>query len=110
YCHSISVPAPLAPRLFSLSLRDALPIFRLMETDRGPGLGLEPRHAEHVVDVRMGEPDPDRTDALGRQLVGDQPRFLAGVDDGTRSEEHSSELQSRFDLVCRLLLEKKNIS
>src|SRR6266513_4170869 len=33
------------------------------------------------------------------------------VDDGhlPRSEEHTSELQSRFDLVCRLLLEKKNI-
>src|SRR5699024_11525102 len=28
--------------------------------------------------------------------------------DGFRSEEHTSELQSRFDLVCRLLLEKKN--
>src|SRR5207249_5781014 len=28
---------------------------------------------------------------------------------GNRSEEHTSELQSRFDLVCRLLLEKKNI-
>src|SRR5699024_12199772 len=27
----------------------------------------------------------------------------------TRSEEHTSELQSRFDLVCRLLLEKKKI-
>src|SRR5699024_12750741 len=27
---------------------------------------------------------------------------------GGRSEEHTSELQSRFDLVCRLLLEKKN--
>src|SRR5699024_11308755 len=27
---------------------------------------------------------------------------------GCRSEEHTSELQSRFDLVCRLLLEKKN--
>src|SRR6266704_3994730 len=26
---------------------------------------------------------------------------------GWRSEEHTSELQSRFDLVCRLLLEKK---
>src|SRR5699024_12225935 len=31
------------------------------------------------------------------------------VTDG-RSEEHTSELQSRFDLVCRLLLEKKNQS
>src|SRR5438105_9317719 len=27
-----------------------------------------------------------------------------------RSEEHTSELQSRVDLVCRLLLEKKNVS
>src|SRR5699024_11902250 len=34
----------------------------------------------------------------------------AGIDDLnniSRSEEHTSELQSRFDLVCRLLLEKK---
>src|SRR3712207_7145188 len=29
---------------------------------------------------------------------------------GTRSEEHTSELQSRQYLVCRLLLEKKNVS
>src|SRR5699024_12110308 len=29
--------------------------------------------------------------------------------DAMRSEEHTSELQSRFDLVCRLLLEKKKI-
>src|SRR5699024_12090176 len=28
---------------------------------------------------------------------------------GVRSEEHTSELQSRFDLVCRLLLEKKKL-
>src|SRR5699024_11460858 len=33
------------------------------------------------------------------------PDDLFGV---LRSEEHTSELQSRFDLVCRLLLEKKN--
>src|SRR5690349_23737054 len=31
------------------------------------------------------------------------------ADGKTRSEEHTSELQSRRDLVCRLLLEKKNI-
>src|SRR5438105_10530823 len=30
-----------------------------------------------------------------------------GLTSGTRSEEHTSELQSRVDLVCRLLLEKK---
>src|SRR5438067_4285161 len=35
---------------------------------------------------------------------------LAGVAVASeRSEEHTSELQSRFDLVCRLLLEKKKI-
>src|SRR2546421_4558562 len=32
-----------------------------------------------------------------------RPRILSGI----RSEEHTSELQSRSDLVCRLLLEKK---
>src|SRR5215471_20050621 len=36
--------------------------------------------------------------------VGSRPRTLAVR---TRSEEHTSELQSRRDLVCRLLLEKK---
>src|SRR5438067_6994573 len=35
-------------------------------------------------------------------------RIVSAVAAG-RSEEHTSELQSRFDLVCRLLLEKKNI-
>ena len=33
--------------------------------------------------------------------------FMALHSDRNRSEEHTSELQSRFDLVCRLLLEKK---
>src|SRR5207249_12305305 len=34
-------------------------------------------------------------------------KLLAFLRDSVRSEEHTSELQSRFDLVCRLLLEKK---
>src|SRR5206468_10065466 len=34
-------------------------------------------------------------------------RIIAVGQGGTRSEEHTSELQSRSDLVCRLLLEKK---
>src|SRR5699024_12021129 len=33
--------------------------------------------------------------------------FYRGILIGFRSEEHTSELQSRFDIVCRLLLEKK---
>src|SRR5437762_8630847 len=40
-----------------------------------------------------------------------QPRVVHALDPGLashpRSEEHTSEFQSRFDLVCRLLLEKK---
>src|SRR5699024_11463402 len=39
-------------------------------------------------------------------FVSVMPRILHS--DDCRSEEHTSELQSRFDLVCRLLLEKKN--
>src|SRR5699024_12127052 len=35
--------------------------------------------------------------------------FRENTEDIYRSEEHTSELQSRFELVCRLLLEKKNL-
>src|SRR5207249_11214034 len=35
------------------------------------------------------------------------PKVVCMRPSGKRSEEHTSELQSRFDLVCRLLLEKK---
>src|SRR5699024_10598162 len=35
-------------------------------------------------------------------------RYLINIGSNIRSEEHTSELQSRFDLVCRLLLETKN--
>src|SRR5699024_12001816 len=58
-----------------------------------------------------------RQDRSWSDAVLDEARTRAGnwrraVDrgagaDATRSEEHTSELQSRFDLVCRLLLEKK---
>src|SRR5699024_12596190 len=44
----------------------------------------------------------------GACVEGDQD-YVAVYAVGNRSEEHTSELQSRFDLVCRLLLEKKNM-
>src|SRR2546422_7895652 len=58
------------------------------------------------------------TDLIGRDVeaVGDQFQRVPGPDPVTerpagpalaRSEEHTSELQSRLHLVCRLLLEKK---
>src|SRR5207249_11264465 len=61
------------------------------------------------------DPNPIRIDAKITTFTSDQvTRHLlcAGCEDrfnrnGERSEEHTSELQSRFDLVCRLLLEKK---
>src|SRR5690606_41413499 len=54
-----------------------------------------------------------RSPPVGTQLVvldGHQPQQLrppAGAGAHRRSEEHTSELQSRENLVCRLLLEKK---
>src|SRR2546421_1379904 len=41
------------------------------------------------------------------QLIAGVLEFKTGNTFGMRSEEHTSELQSRSDLVCRLLLEKK---
>src|SRR5690349_22417569 len=67
--------------IYTLSLHDALPISR--ELDAGAD-------AELGVDVAQ---------------VG-----LDGLRAEHRSEEHTSELQSRRDLVCRLLLEKKKIT
>src|SRR3712207_7551223 len=49
--------------------------------------------------------------ALGGLQAGAQRHcFLAGGDEADRSEEHTSELQSRQYLVCRLLLEKKTVA
>src|SRR5438477_9562551 len=78
--------------IYTLSLHDALPIF--------PG-----RHAQRAVPVgraRARRPAnlPDRLRS-GRRDRRD-PRLRAH-----RSEEHTSELQSHVNLVCRLLLEKK---
>src|SRR2546429_4848821 len=46
------------------------------------------------------------TDPLGLSLLCGW--VLVEIDQEMRSEEHTSELQSRLHLVCRLLLEKKN--
>src|SRR5690606_40821856 len=87
-------------------------------------LGVVRNGREREVRVRLGErpdegprrtPTPEEEDAgLGLQ-VGPVPLDLQRrlrIDGGVlvieRSEEHTSELQSRENLVCRLLLEKKN--
>src|SRR2546429_6752378 len=58
-----------------------------------------------------GGADPRREGTAARPAVGlprgDPPRPRARRRRALRSEEHTSELQSRLHLVCRLLLEKK---
>src|SRR2546429_6710196 len=52
----------------------------------------------------------DTSDQWIRERTGIRERRVAGPDESNacmRSEEHTSELQSRLHLVCRLLLEKK---
>src|SRR5205809_7895577 len=72
--------------IYTLSLHDALPISR----DAGAGRA--------VWRTPAGAHDAQRRpDACGR----------AAHRASARSEEHTSELQSRLHLVCRLLLEKK---
>src|SRR2546422_1378561 len=44
---------------------------------------------------------------IGRHAIGDVLPSFSAVIRAVRSEEHTSELQSRLHLVCRLLLEKK---
>src|SRR3712207_1378334 len=53
------------------------------------------------------EVDPDLINA-GKQTISQLPQSSYFDSASSRSEEHTSELQSRQYLVCRLLLEKKN--
>src|SRR5690606_39752749 len=102
------VPPPT--HIYTLSLHDALPIYLLL-----PGAGV-PAAAGGLADFRRARPDlPGRAGCgrgqhlFPRRLVPADPvPAPAGLLPGTpRSEEHTSELQSRENLVCRLLLEKK---
>src|SRR5207248_9419953 len=76
--------APATPEIYTLSLHDALPIYVANAADADQG----------VLDLQRG-------------IIGDEQLVARLV---RRSEEHTSELQSPYDLVCRLLLEKKKQS
>src|SRR5204863_7450659 len=84
--------------IYTLSLHDALPIYAALR------FGL--RNALHAMPAGL-ELEPG-VGALADDL---RDHFLVAAQLGgalrDRSEEHTSELQSRRDLVCRLLLEKK---
>src|SRR3712207_8185716 len=84
--------------IYTLSLHDALPIFDAVGDPVLAALLLGKAATAHERGVLL-EVDP-------ATAVGE-----TGLPGGDRSEEHTSELQSRQYLVCRLLLEKKtNIS
>src|SRR2546422_5495918 len=76
-------------------------LFRSRPRDRGGGAaaGAARRHAARGRGVRPG------TRARHGRLVA--PGHARRAATALRSEEHTSELQSRLHLVCRLLLEKK---
>src|SRR5256885_8989142 len=78
--------------IYTLSLHDALPISPVDVARAGPP-GDRPRRAVPEFHLRLRDGGRDRAAAA--------PRV-------PRSEEHTSELQSPCNLVCRLLLEKKN--
>src|SRR5689334_23962527 len=75
------------------------PRFTLFPYRRSSDLEARPRQERRVALEEQREADRDAVD-LGEQ------RAACGVP-AERSEEHTSELQSQFHLVCRLLLEKK---
>src|SRR5699024_11701146 len=99
-----AVPADLPP----LSLHDALPIWGRRPS---PAAGPPGRRRRLPVRVRVRVPPPPPSSPTPRRPPAPppRPRCRRRSPRGTRprSEEHTSELQSRFDLVCRLLLEKK---
>src|SRR5690349_22566660 len=86
-------------------------LFFFLIIQRPPRSTLFPYTTLFRSEARMGPRRQRGLDADGR--ARSRPHRArqrgSGVHALGRSEEHTSELQSRRDLVCRLLLEKKNI-
>src|SRR5438105_14877149 len=80
--------------IYTLSLHDALPIFLAIKFD---DLTLSDFEVVNRITFRARQPVAQQVKRVIEVLLYITPR----------SEEHTSELQSRVDLVCRLLLEKK---
>src|SRR5205807_6888638 len=96
--------------IYTLSLHDALPIFRIGSVGRhrpddarvsAQRLSVDDGEARRPVDVRLVQGN-----ARSRSSAIPEASARAGLL-CRRSEEHTSELQSPCNLVCRLLLEKK---
>src|SRR5690606_41443864 len=103
----VAVKCPSPPHISPLALHDALPIYF-------PAVQWRVKAAGSPRLLSLQSPRaPDRQ--AGSELAGrpnTRRQSLPGYPDDAspndRSEEHTSELQSRENLVCRLLLEKKN--
>src|SRR5699024_12880663 len=91
-------------QIYTLSLHDALPILSDIEGQI---------RLENAIDQVLENYYEDSSEPFVElNLMTASDKNNSGLKDKwfRRSEEHTSELQSRFDLVCRLLLEKKNKS
>src|SRR5690606_40565391 len=96
-CSFLLLSSDTAPtEIYTLSLHDALPISRRAVADLRQGGG---RVRGRVTAAAGEKPSGNRE--------GDEGRKAGRRGVRRRSEEHTSELQSRENLVCRLLLEKK---
>src|SRR3712207_7016233 len=81
------------------------PLFRSCSVRQDAARGGDQAGRAEIAHVRTR--DRDLTAAAGVELRLSSGAASAASGAGTRSEEHTSELQSRQYLVCRLLLEKK---
>src|SRR5699024_11576234 len=74
-----------------------------------PPLSRQIQNLEAELDIQLFERGsrPLKTTEAGQFFYQHAVKLLSNAEEIKRSEEHTSELQSRFDLVCRLLLEKK---
>src|SRR2546427_2545417 len=101
---------PATPEIYTLPLHDALPICVERSRRRPAGHAINPLSAS-VRSRGPCLPSCPRRAAPPKRRTGPGPlRSGAASGRGTsrwRSEEHTSELQSQSNLVCRLLLEKK---
>src|SRR5437868_7564196 len=84
---------------------NTLPPFFLQRSGHPRALHSFPTRRSSDLRLQQRPTAPITAMSSGGTFSGNGSRCAARI----RSEEHTSELQSRFDLVCRLLLEKKKI-
>src|SRR5690606_39601643 len=92
--------------IYTLSLHDALPIF-FLQREKVSGWSKDPISSSVLLLILYIFISLPLVEWPGSVIRNNLSQFVKAVV-FFRSEEHTSELQSRENLVCRLLLEKKN--